>query len=432
MVTWIVLFFVMAPLIIFYTAGYRYNWENHVVDQTGVLSIDTQPRDAQVSLNGIVIDKRLPIRLANRAPGTYRVTIERPGYKRWEKEVTVDSKQTTYIRNITLFRETLPTPIIQDGKEPISAMIPSIGGSHFLYTIERTGTFDLMLWNGLAQKSALLNRTKSIRPPLVTWSPYSEAALVGITAPTTTDWYLATAPHFDFEPLLQTTAPAETLVYEWYRRPPYTQLYVAESSAIFLVTRNGREQVVALPGATVWHADAAQQVWYYDESLKTISVVGNQTLSVPFRQDEKVEKIIDVNDERLIVKTPNKIEIISRQTGEEETIHLGPGNGLIYNRATDEWVVWSPTELWSIYPNGNVTLLSRTSDPILSVTPLDQFGVLLIHTEKNLTAFNPGYYVSHTLFSNGSIQTVAVDSVTRTISFLGTVGSRHGIFSLSY
>ena len=110
------LFFILAPLIILYTSGYRYDWEAHEIKQTGVISIDVKTKNASVYLNDILIKKSLPIRLPNRAPGTYNLKIKSPSYQAWEKDITVESKQTTYIRNITLFREALPTEIIADDK----------------------------------------------------------------------------------------------------------------------------------------------------------------------------------------------------------------------------------------------------------------------------------------------------------------------------
>ena len=52
-------FFVMSPLIILYTAGYRYDITQHKIKQKGVLSVDIKPTDATVYLNNIKIDKKL-------------------------------------------------------------------------------------------------------------------------------------------------------------------------------------------------------------------------------------------------------------------------------------------------------------------------------------------------------------------------------------
>jgi len=81
-------FFIISPLIIFYTAGYRYDFAEQIIKQTGVISIDIKPVNAIVYLNDVQIKKKIPIRLPNRAPGTYHLKITAPGYQLWEKDIT--------------------------------------------------------------------------------------------------------------------------------------------------------------------------------------------------------------------------------------------------------------------------------------------------------------------------------------------------------
>ena len=85
MISLIVIFLVSAPAIIFYTAGYRYDWNKGEVQKTGVISIKAQPKNAKVFLNGVKLDKELPMRLSNRAPGTYQLKISKQGYHTWQK-----------------------------------------------------------------------------------------------------------------------------------------------------------------------------------------------------------------------------------------------------------------------------------------------------------------------------------------------------------
>ena len=93
---------------------------------------------------------------------------------------------------------------------------------------------------------------------------------------------------------------------------------------------------------------------------------------------------------------------------------------------------WSPWELWTIYPNGATALLNRTSDKINFVIPLDKYGLLLLASENKITGFNPGYYVTHELFSNGKIDSIGADITNRKIYFLGEVGQKRGVWELEY
>lgn len=112
MIILIALFFISAPLVIFYTSGYWYDVKNSRVEQTGVLSIDVLPADAIITLNGVEVKQSLPIRLPNLVPGTYHLVITRAGYRPWEKDMVVEAKSTTYITDIRLLLSALPVSAI--------------------------------------------------------------------------------------------------------------------------------------------------------------------------------------------------------------------------------------------------------------------------------------------------------------------------------
>lgn len=144
----ILTFFIISPIIIFYTAGYRYDFERHKIQQTGVLSINAKPRDAVVTINGVVIDngKRLPLRLSNRAPGTYWVTLNKDGYYPWEKSIVIRSNETTYIRDVTLIKKTQPGTLpldISSSKE----VVASEDGRYLAILSENNSVYTVVLYD---------------------------------------------------------------------------------------------------------------------------------------------------------------------------------------------------------------------------------------------------------------------------------------------
>ena len=48
----ILLFLLSAPIILFYSSGYRFDFKKHLFVKTGGLVIDSKPREAVVLLNG--------------------------------------------------------------------------------------------------------------------------------------------------------------------------------------------------------------------------------------------------------------------------------------------------------------------------------------------------------------------------------------------
>lgn len=173
MLTLIGAFFIIAPLVIFYTAGYRYDWQKREIKETGVLNIDAQPTDAEVYLNNVKQTKKLPIYLPNRAPGTYHIKITRQGYKTWEKDVTIESKKTTYIKNIILFKDALPIQILENYKKTILSLSPAPSGKQLLIISKQTigNIYEIDLYNTATGFTNSVLRVKLDAPPTIAWAP---------------------------------------------------------------------------------------------------------------------------------------------------------------------------------------------------------------------------------------------------------------------
>jgi len=102
-------FLIAAPIVVLYTAGYRYNFGTGQIVQTGVLSLSSTPKNAVVSLDGNPTRASTPILLKNILPGNHRVRVEKAGYSAWEKNLAVESRSTTFADDIVLFLETDPS-----------------------------------------------------------------------------------------------------------------------------------------------------------------------------------------------------------------------------------------------------------------------------------------------------------------------------------
>jgi len=113
--TFIAAFFIIAPAIILSTAGYRYNFSRQRFERTGAMLVETRPADASVSLGGVPQKSLTPARLQGLSPGPYSVRVEKPGYLAWEKTVSVRSRETTFLNDIALFRDTAPSVYADPG-----------------------------------------------------------------------------------------------------------------------------------------------------------------------------------------------------------------------------------------------------------------------------------------------------------------------------
>lgn len=101
----IVGFLVAAPILILYTAGYRYSWKKQEISKAGSLVLETEPRGADVYLNNAKLESTTPIRLTEVFPNDYKILIEKDGYYSWQKTLPVTAQNTTFAEDIILFKK---------------------------------------------------------------------------------------------------------------------------------------------------------------------------------------------------------------------------------------------------------------------------------------------------------------------------------------
>jgi hypothetical protein len=104
----IFLFLLIAPASIFYSQGYRLDFNKRQVVRTGGLFIKAIPKQADVYINGTA-KKRTDffsgsLLITNLLPKDYQVRVVKNGYFPWEKNLEIIGKQVTEGKNIILFQ----------------------------------------------------------------------------------------------------------------------------------------------------------------------------------------------------------------------------------------------------------------------------------------------------------------------------------------
>jgi len=425
----ILVYFIIAPLIIFYTAGYRYDFQTGEIKQTGVLNIDVKPKNAQVYINNILMKESLPIYLPNRAPGSYKISISLPGYKNWEKDILIESKKTAYIKNITLFKESLPVEIMKEYSKQILDMSFSPTTVFSLVTSGQDGIYEVDLVNLNNFSSQTMLRVKADFKPEISWSPFNDFAFIKTIADETESILLfdansqTTNKNYDFNKKTDGT--------QWLDNTSIPTLYVKNDGKIIsLTTDNSRELITTV--ADVWYVESENAIWLKTENkgLVLIDSDGKKTKKIILR--EETDKIIDINSSRIITGNGQNTIITQIENDSVKDTITTPTQNIFFNQKIGEWLTWSPWELWTIYEDGKTALLNRTGEKMNFVLPLDDYGILLLASENKITGFNPGYYITHELLNNVKIYQISANTEQRKIFFFGEVAGEKGLFELEY
>lgn len=421
-------FFVISPLIILYTAGFRYDWQDKTIKTTGVLSIDIAPDDASVYANDILIKKTIPIRLTNLAPGTTHIRISKPGFHTWEKDLSITSNQTTFIKNVTLFKDSQPQ--IEKNTSGFVANIWTVADEkNAIVIVERSNTTTTIKKNVLPNTSETTFYSGPTTTLLqVSISPaHDRLAMIISETPETQKVIVQTLS----QPIIQTTTTYSTksLTYQWSKNTKGADFYVADGHTVEALSPDHPRFGLGSITGPLWYVDQNQAIWIVKDKILTTS---NQVTFQNFISVEKpVNKIIDVNNNRSIFAVPGGLLTITRRGDAQETKVI-PSIDYSYQPDTKEWWVWSRWELASIYDSGDTAILNRSSEPITIIRPLDTFGLNLVASATKISGFNPGYYVSQDLAQFTSIQTIDVDEKNRIIYIAGSRDNQSGIFSLVY
>ncbi len=105
-------FVIGAPIIVFYTAGYRLNFNTWRVQQTGVIALSSLPKGANISLDGLPLNAKTPYVIQRLSPRDHTVTLQKDGYKSWSQKLSVNSGQTSYA-TVTLFADSKPELLLK-------------------------------------------------------------------------------------------------------------------------------------------------------------------------------------------------------------------------------------------------------------------------------------------------------------------------------
>jgi len=160
-------FLLCAPILVLYTAGYRFHFPSHQFIKTGSVSLSTIPKQASLFLDG-EYQGTTPLLLDHLHAGSYLIRIEKNGYLPFEKRILVKETNTTLLENIHLFMDESPDLVI-----PFSQKISiSPSGKEFIYESIESGWIEL--WKSskdLSLKKLLLRLPQSDLEDLaLSWS----------------------------------------------------------------------------------------------------------------------------------------------------------------------------------------------------------------------------------------------------------------------
>lgn len=428
----VLLFCILAPIIVMYASGYRWDFKNGFLKEIGVVSIDVLPEDVSVTMNGLVLKDKVPIRLSNVAPKNYEISISALGYKTWNKDILVQNKQTSYIKDVQLIREAQPNQVMTGA---YSALMLSPDGQYLAALSTDTKT-RLQIIN-TKDRSVVASSTVSSQS-ILSWSPKdnwlaiadnlleSDRIMLMSPANTTTIW------------TVQAPRGGAITKYLW-QTGSETQLYFSTKKDIYAAKPNIRK--IIRIGENAWLDWTARdgKVWALNKThdqweivTDVFGFVDNHLTFTPDNLSANTPKnawrltanhgglavVEDTGTKRYYVVSKNDYKIIN---GEKWL--LSPYNNW--------WLFWNKFELTSYQPGEEPFLLVRSGENLRDVVPLDKYNTLALVWGEKINILFPYYSVFNTLIDT-TVSATAVNTADRSLYFAGTINNQPGIWNINY
>lgn len=125
-----ILLIIVGPSLIFYGAGYRFDFKQKRLQRVGLLHITTDPENTTITVDGQSHPVPDELVLSSLRPKEYDIILSKEGYHPWYKRLEIAAGESTFIRELNLFL---------DQPEELIASIPA--SATFLYSDETTAYF---------------------------------------------------------------------------------------------------------------------------------------------------------------------------------------------------------------------------------------------------------------------------------------------------
>ena len=422
-----------------YTAGYRYDWKNGLLKETGAISIDIEPKTAVVYLNGIRLKDKMPIRLNNIAPANYSLRATAPGYFDWIKEIEVKNKQTNYTKEISLIKKNKPEILIN---EKINNYALSFDGRFIIYSTQKNNTTEIWLWDNNSQKAEILSRFNNLEPTTLLWADKNNYALIADSVAPYSHLVVINAENPSKQTDLVKTS-ASIKKFEWANSAE-PQFYYSTKENIYLYSPiTEKSQVITRNNYLDWYMDNGQ-LWtlQIDSSTKQYNII-KDTLgfsSVLNRLDSTDTNLTtgQIEKENLQIAAAQENTVLLKSNRDSQMILLTDSNKykmsvdkFIISKYNNWWLMWSQWEIWTYSEGQEPYLLNRSGEHLQKLIPLDKYNTLALEWENKTTALFPYYLVTHDLLTE-KIANIAADTDNKILYFIDQTKNREGIWKLNY
>lgn len=427
-------FLIISPLLILYSSGYRYDFTNGIIQETGAISIDILPKNAVAYLNGAKLTTKIPIRLKNLTKGKYQIKLTAAGFYDWEKEVTVENKQTVYIKEIKLIQKSDPQKLSDNKTDKLYL---SNDSSHIIYqTTNNPTAFWLRDLNKNTENQIVTGTLgKSYR---VNWSNSKNNFAIILSEDLSEIYVFNTIEPAKLWNLAKEEKNKITKV-QWSDSTS-PEIFYSTKNQLLTIDANTKQKLVIGKNIFIdWYIDN-DQIWTLQNTSSTdlinitkdtfgFSKIMTQISSFSNADNKEINwQIIKARDNQVLLKKFSVSEMVLIDNEKHYTFF---GDKLLSSSFNNWWVIWTPWEITTYSQGEEPFLLNRSGEQLKKVIVLDEYNTLGLVWADKMTALFPYYFVNHNLINN-KINDAVADAQKRELYFSSNVDNQDGLWKIQY
>jgi len=389
------IFFLLAPAMILYSQGYRFNWEEKQFSKVGAFYLSIIPTRAEVLVNQKSIGKTARVLgttlTKDFSPGMYSVRVQKEGYHSWEKRLEIFPKQVTEVKHITLLSADPAFSVLQDNVRTI--WVGPNKTEALLQKMNPKDTWTLFLWDiqknleyPLYESSRAQNEISNIE-----WDPDANSFLLQIASQGQTKIFVQT---IDRDLLRNTKTAEESLqAASKLRAPVASRLQHVQIQTGITFPRN----------VVTFFADGQQVLWLDQTGTlwqQTSSDAQQQRLNEePLSTEVKTPYEIFTARDEFFIQKKEELYMLNRQTQIFEEF-LAPFYEMVLSPDGKTLALSTGKEIWLYFFEEHQEQPRRQKGEKLFLTRLSE-------DIENLVWFNSHYLM---FTQNGAIMVSETDN----------------------
>ncbi len=419
------IFCVVSPLILAFSAGYRFNFTTLTIFRIGLIIIDGKPQQTNVYQNNRLVSEKLPVRISNVAPDSYQFRLESKGYHDINLERELRSAESLIISPIFLLKKTVPQ-ILEVGE--FQNVIYDSSYNNIFLEKKNNLNYQVLAYDTKEKKLSIWFESYD---PIISLIPNSNGTNVLVQTKNSV-WFVVSSK--------ESRAISLSLTNPMWSRTDADTLFALDSNQtlIKLITNNNQPSILS--------KNVDQFLGVTNSQMYFVKTTSGKTDLIAYSLERSIERIIsDIPPHNIplnIIPSPKNM-LFFEQNGIVKQLDSTQKNELFsYEQHTIAWkekdddilLYWyNPYEIIRYDVERNrIATIARYSDGIRAVLPLIGTDYVLIAHNDELIAqtVNNLEQTQITLLQHATIEWIKSNQDGTAIFIYGEINNVKGLFTL--